>query len=213
MSDFTRADAIALFDKLKTSRLLIAGGAKGACDYRAHAVALKLSKTGLTVKKIWCWAVTEGDDAPVTDGLTIIFDPSYDAESDSYGGWNFHVASLIVLPNGEEIVFDTVLYDGPVSAEQWCDDMLPVKGKNKHIKKTDCNVFTVEQAEGIDPPSSSSLSGKFANAASAYTNLTCLWFKASNDNKEPLGKSKLVIEQDNPRQNTDPDPNRYGYRR
>lgn len=193
--DVKKQHILRLFQEFNRSSFAKAGGQVCGCNYRAHYIAEKLKeKQSYPVKKIWVWG---GDLDTVAEDMdsasSFFFAPASDFEKKEYEGYNFHVAAAIELDDGELIVFDPSLYDGPVTAEQWKGDMVEHKNYplNFRVTSPDVYAFGHEFWEPEPEPLRRSLRTEFRNAASTRFNLFMMTItKRETDMKWPRVKSE-----------------------
>lgn len=102
-------EAKALFDHFKSQNDLMWQYVEEGCFARAHLMAHEMErKRGIISDKIFAYPVSGGSlTPPVPGGVT---------------QWNFHVAPVVLVKNGEEqvpYVLDPVLDDRPITLTDW----------------------------------------------------------------------------------------------
>ncbi len=112
--DAVEADqAAAIFAAFATAEELALGFPADGCYARTHLMVQRLLAGGLAPSKVWAFAASAVD-------LLWIEAPGH---PDGRVQWAYHVAPalLVRMPDGDtrEMVFDPLLFGGPVPAEEW----------------------------------------------------------------------------------------------
>jgi Glutaminase len=113
--DAIEADqAAAIFAEFAASEDLALRFPADGCYARAHVMLRRLLEQGWNPKKVWAFAAGAAD-------LLWLETPDH---PDGRVQWQYHVAPILVVrgPDGDsrEMVFDPILFDRPVTIEEWC---------------------------------------------------------------------------------------------
>lgn len=121
----TLAQMVSAFEAVKTDSSLRYDYLKDGCFARSEIVAAQLSAQGFAVYKIWLHGFS-------------LWGYRLDKPNDFFG-WRYHVAPVVKL-DGKLWVFDPGLFQGPVVAHQWVNEVF---GPNQKAVVT--NKFSEEE--------------------------------------------------------------------